>query len=581
MFRSLQWRIAAPYMALIVVGAVVLSFYLVSFVKDTYLNDLEARLRGEALLVAEVVAPYFDGQPEASEILSVAGRLGARLGTRVTVIGPEGTVLGDSRVEPGTLDNQGEWPEVRAALSGEMGQTAVRQGRMLLAVPVERQGRVVGAVRVSLSLSEVNAGVRYITRVVALATGLITLLSLVAAVFIARATTGTVKQVTAAARRVASGELGHRIAVGSRDEVGQLAQAFNEMSASLGDMLETLYQEKNQMAAVLAATADGMVMTDAQGRVLLTNRAAEGLFGFDGEKASGLPLIEVVRDHEINGVMQQCLETGQPQSLQVETRPDRSFLRVMAIPLFDDGVSGALLVMQDLTELRQLQSMRQEFIGNISHELRTPLATIKVLAETLQEAVRDDPAAVRGFLGRIEDEVGSMAQLVEELVELSRIETGRGELEMEEVDLNLLTQEVQVGMEPQAGRKGVVLRLEPAPHLPPAQADAGKIRRVLTNLVHNAIKFTPAGGTVTVGTGVEEGVVVVRVADTGIGIPAADLSRVFERFYKVDKSRSSEGTGLGLAIAKHVVQAHGGTIWAESQEGKGATFAFTLRQART
>ncbi|MEE9202969.1 MAG: ATP-binding protein [Dehalococcoidia bacterium] len=581
MFRSLQWRIAVPYMALIVVGAAALSLYLIGFVKDTYMIDLESRLRGEAVLIAEVVAPYLGGQQDADAIPSVAGRLGARLNTRVTVIGRDGTVLGDSGVEPRTTGNQGEWPEVRAALLGVVGQTAVRQDRMLLAVPVEREGRVVGAVRVSLPLSEVNAGVRYITTVVALATGLITLLSLVAAAFIARATTGAVKQVTAAAHAVASGELGHRITVGSRDEMGQLAQAFNEMSASLRDMLDTIYQERNQLAAVLAAMADGMVMTDAEGRVLLSNRAAEELFGFDEEKASGLPLIEVVRDHEINGAMQQCLETGQPQSLQVETRPDRRFLRVMATPLFDGGVSGALLVMQDLTELRQLQSMRQEFIGNISHELRTPLASIKVLAETLQDAVRDDPAVVKGFLSRIEGEVESMAQLVEELVELSRIETGRAKLELEEVDLSLLAQEVEAAMEPQARRKGVGLGVEPAPDLPPARADAGKVRRVLTNLVHNAIKFTPAGGTVTVSAGVEEGMVVVRVTDTGIGIPSAELSRVFERFYKVDKSRSGEGTGLGLAIAKHVVQAHGGTIWAESQEGKGSTFAFTLSQARS
>jgi two-component system phosphate regulon sensor histidine kinase PhoR len=172
-----------------------------------------------------------------------------------------------------------------------------------------------------------------------------------------------------------------------------------------------------------------------------------------------------------------------------------------------------------------------------------------------------------------------MAQLVEELVELSRIETGRAELELEEVDLNLLAHEVQVAMEPQARRKGVGLGVEPAADLPPGRADAGKVHRVLTNLVQNAIKFTAAGGTVTVSTGVAEGMVVVRVADTGMGIPASDLSRVFERFYKVDKSRSGEGTGLGLAIAKHVVQAHGGTIWAESQEGKGSTFVFTLPQA--
>ncbi|MEK7847404.1 MAG: HAMP domain-containing protein, partial [Chloroflexota bacterium] len=343
MFRSLQWRIAIPYMALIVVGAVALSFYLVNFVADSYREDLKERLHGEALLVAEALVPYLGGQRDAQDAQPVVSRLGARLGIGITVIAQDGRVLADSREEPASLANQGQWPEVRAALSGVVGHTAIRQGRMLLAVPVEREGQVVGVVRVSLSLAEMDAGVRYIATVIAVATGFITLVSLVAAAFIARATTRAVKQVTAAAHKLASGELDHRIAVASRDEVGQLAQAFNEMSASLRRTVEALSQERNQLSAVLAAMANGMVMTDAQGRVVLSNPAAEGLFGFDGDEAPGLPLIEVVRDHEINGAMQRCLETGQPQSLQVETGPERRFLRVMASPLFDGGVSGTIL----------------------------------------------------------------------------------------------------------------------------------------------------------------------------------------------------------------------------------------------
>jgi two-component system phosphate regulon sensor histidine kinase PhoR len=564
-------------MALIVVGAVLLSAYLVNFVKTSHLNDIKDTLRGEALLVAEVVAPYLSGQDDVSKLPAVARRLGTKMGTRVTVIDMGGDVLGDSHEEASAMPNQREWPEVQAAAGMIAWETAVRQERMLLAVAVEDGGKLVGVVRVSMSLSEVNAGVRYITTVVALATGIIILLSLMAAALIARATTGPIKQVTAAAHTLASGEVGHHITVTSKDEVGQLAHAFNEMSTSLRDTLDTIYQERNQLSTLLAAMADGMMMTDAQGRVLLSNCAAGELFGFEEEKATGLPLIGVIRDHEITGAMEQCLKTAQPQSLQVETRPDRRFLRVVATPLVeDDMVYGVLLVMQDLTELRQLQSVRQEFIGNISHELRTPLASVKVLAETLQRAVKDDPAAVAGFLSRIDDEVDSMAQLVEELVELSRIETGQAGLSLAEVDLNLLAVEMQGSMKLQAGRKGVDLLVEQSLHLPPAWADAERVRRVLANLVHNAIKFTPTGGRVTVTALPGGGEVTVRVTDTGVGIPDEDLTRVFERFYKVDKSRSGEGTGLGLAIAKHVVQAHGGRIWAESQVGKGSTFSFTL-----
>ncbi|MDP6347579.1 MAG: HAMP domain-containing protein, partial [Dehalococcoidia bacterium] len=286
MFRSLQWRIAVPYMALIVVGAVLLSAYLVNFIKMSHLNDIKNTLRGEALLVAEVVAPYLSEQDDVSRLPAVARRLGAKMGARVTVIGMDGDVLGDSHEEASSMPNQRGWPEVQAAAGMMAWETAVRQERMLSAVPVENEGELVGVVRVSMSLSEVNAGVRYITTVVALATGIIILFSLMAAAFIARATTGPIKQVTAAAHTLASGEVGHHIAVTGRDEVGQLAHAFNEMSTSLQDTLDTIYQERNQLSTLLAAMVDGMLMTDAQGRVLLSNCAAGELFGFEEEKAT-------------------------------------------------------------------------------------------------------------------------------------------------------------------------------------------------------------------------------------------------------------------------------------------------------
>jgi two-component system phosphate regulon sensor histidine kinase PhoR len=220
--------------------------------------------------------------------------------------------------------------------------------------------------------------------------------------------------------------------------------------------------------------------------------------------------------------------------------------------------------------------MRREFIGNISHELRTPLSVIKVIIETLESGAIADQKTARDFLTRVDDEVDRLTQMVTELTELSRIESGRAELRKEPLNLNSLIEGVIARFNPQADRQGVTLSSELPPDLPPVTADKERIGQVLTNLVHNAIKFTPSGGRATISAKQEKDSIVVQVADTGIGISREDLPRVFERFYKADKARTSEGTGLGLAIAKHIVQAHGGSIWAQSEEGKGSTFSFSL-----
>jgi two-component system phosphate regulon sensor histidine kinase PhoR len=226
--------------------------------------------------------------------------------------------------------------------------------------------------------------------------------------------------------------------------------------------------------------------------------------------------------------------------------------------------------------LRNLQTMRRELIGNISHEFRTPLAGIKAMMETLSSGAVDDKKAARDFLTRIDSEVARLTQLVAELTELSRIETGKAELEKEPVDLNQLVEEVIAQLSPQAERQKIAISQDCAADLPSVPADKDRVRQVIANLVHNAIKFTRPGGRITITTKMLEGSVVVDIADTGIGIPKEDLARVFERFYKGDKARAGEGTGMGLAIAKHVIEAHGGNIWVESEEGKGSTFSFSL-----
>jgi two-component system phosphate regulon sensor histidine kinase PhoR len=324
--------------------------------------------------------------------------------------------------------------------------------------------------------------------------------------------------------------------------------------------------------------ADGVLMADAEGNVLMVNPAAEKLFFFEEKEAIGHPLIETIPDHEISDTLRSCLNSGRQQTAQIESRG--RFLRVIVSPIPDNGAAGALLIFQDLTEVRRFETMRQEFVGNISHELRTPLASMKAVLETLNEGAIDDRRIAKDFLAMMGGEVDRMTQLVRELAELSRIETGQDKLEIAPLDLNSLIDQTIAKLKPQSERKQIDILWQSDSSLPAIPAEEGRIEQVLTNLLHNAIKFTSAGGKIIVSAEVEGDSVLVSVKDTGIGISAEDLPHVFTRFYKADKSRSSEGTGLGLAIAKHIIQAHGGQIWARSEEGRGSTFSFRLPTVR-
>jgi two-component system phosphate regulon sensor histidine kinase PhoR len=558
----------------------VLGIYLTNSVRNSQLDNLRFHLEQEAKITAEASLPSLLGQGDAPDIL--AKNLGKEIDSRITIIAPDGTVLGDSIEDPTTMENHSGRPEVKDALASGIGEstrfsTTLEEQMMYVAVPVTSQGKLLGIARVALPLTTVENSVNHVTRTIILATVIITILAVLAAWLIARTTTRPIRQLTKASQGIAAGQMGQRIAVQTKDEIGQLAQAFNEMSSNLKTTVEAISMEKTKLANILANMADGVMMTNVEGDIILANPAAGKLFGFKEADAVNKPIIEVVHDHEVDEVLKLCLKTGQEQNTQFESGIARRFLRVIAVPIDKDNrPNGALVLFQDLTELKNLQTMRREMVGNISHELRTPIAGIKAMVETLQGGAIDNREVAQDFLGRIDNEADRLTQIVTELTQLSRIETGRAELKMETVNLNMLTGEVVAEMSPLAKRQQITLLKELSPDLPLVQADKDRIRQTIINLVHNAIKFNKPNGRVTIFTGYDDNSVMVSVSDTGIGISKEDLPHVFERFYKADKARTGGGSGLGLAIAKHTVQTHGGDIHAQSEEGKGSAFTFSL-----
>jgi two-component system phosphate regulon sensor histidine kinase PhoR len=330
--------------------------------------------------------------------------------------------------------------------------------------------------------------------------------------------------------------------------------------------------ERARLAAVLDRMTDGVLIADSDGQIQFANPAAERLF--ETKNAVGRRVVEVLRQYQLVEAWQRSRDTSEAQEESVEIPTRRRFLQLIVLP--DRQTSGSLLMVQDLTRVRRLETVRRDFISNISHELRTPLASLKALTETLRDGALEDSKAAARFLGRIETEVDALTQMATELLELSRIESGQVPLELKAVPAAALLLSAVERMRAQAERAGITILIDNAEDMTVLRADPTRLEQVLVNLIHNAIKFTRPGGEVILATENEADFVRFSVRDSGAGIPAEDLERIFERFYKADRARSGGGTGLGLSISRHLVEAHGGRIWAESTEGQGSTFYFTI-----
>ena len=357
-------------------------------------------------------------------------------------------------------------------------------------------------------------------------------------------------------------------------ELENLSNVIDSLIASFSLQQAALESERSRLATVLDQITDGVLIADAAGLIRFANPAAGRLFQFGNPLDHSI--VEVVRNHQLVQAWRRCQQTRQIQSESVEVPTRHQYLQLVVIP--DQHTSGSLLLAQDLTRIRRLETVRRDFVSNLSHELRTPLASLKALAETLQEGALEDPPAARQFVDQIHIEVDALTQMVNELLELSKIESGRFSLERSPAAAHDLLNSASRRMQVQAERANIELRVECADDLPKVEVDSQRLEQVLVNLIHNAVKFTRPGGQVILCADPAPGEVRFAVQDTGVGIPDDEVSRIFERFYRVDKSRTGSGTGLGLSIAKHIVEAHGGRIWAESKEGQGSTFYFTIPQ---
>jgi two-component system phosphate regulon sensor histidine kinase PhoR len=412
-----------------------------------------------------------------------------------------------------------------------------------------------------------SAGAVVAFAVVAIATAAIAVALLAPRIRQLRAATG-------AATSLAAFRFDARVPV-EQGEFSTLSAALNAAGTNIGALVATLRQEREQLEALLNASSDATVAVDVRGAIVYLNDAAIRLFS-TGAAVVGRPFIEAVRDHDLNALIVAAASRGERSVRVVSYGAAQRWLQATAVPIERGGEWAALAVFHDLTEVRRLDSVRRDFISNVSHELRTPLAGIRAAAETLQEGALDDPPAANEFLGHIQKETDRLTQLVEELLELSRIESGAAPMAFAQVDAADLVRATAQRFASQAERAGLTLRAEAADAGLTVIGDGERLERALGNLVANAIKFTEPGGTITVRASDDGDAVALCVTDTGIGIELDQQARVFERFFKADQARGAGGTGLGLAIVKHIVLAHGGTVAVESRPARGATFTLRL-----
>ncbi|MBI2898528.1 MAG: PAS domain-containing protein [Deltaproteobacteria bacterium] len=566
-------------------------------VADAYLTgaldaDMTVRIRKDLLVRVRLIALAATTSRASLDALRAWDEMADELGLlgegRVTFIRADGVVLGDSEVDLPSLasvESHARRPEMVEALARRRGSSmrwsdTVRRRMLYVAVPFHRNGRVAGVARLAKPLTEVDHAIGRLRRLVLLASALALLVAILMSSLAAHWLSKNVRTVTATARRMAGGDLDARTRAVGRDEVAELGQALDQLAANLRSALGDLRAERDRMARVLDGMREGVLLLDPDGRVQLANPALGGMLPFGGDLTGKTPL-EVARNAELERILDAASGGAEPASGEVElgtVEPRR--LLVHAARLQDEP-GGLLVVFVDVTDLRRLESLRRDFVANVSHELRTPIAAVRSAAETLRRAIETRPEAAADFIDIIERNTARLHRLVEDLLDLSRIESRELRLTVEAVDVRAIAAHVVSLLGPSAERRGVSLRVEVPDGVRPARADRRALEQVLSNLVDNAVKYGAENGSATVRAGNDATRVRVSVEDDGPGIDARHLPRLFERFYRVDAGRSRDlgGTGLGLAIVKHLVEAMGGSVAVESTPERGSTFSFTVPAA--
>mgnify|MGYP001469472877 CR=1 FL=1 len=584
----LFWRILITSAGLVSLGILAATAILSHWQKDQFIQQANRRLSDAAITLRDHLVPRIPPEPTASFQTEVA-ELGEKLAMRITCVTAEGRVLADSRqttLAPVlAMDNHKSRPEfIKAARDGQ-GFTHRRSPTFgdeyfYCALAIKESDKTVGFVRTAILASHLNSELAEIRKQIWTVGIILSLVALTTAFLVTKRLISPINILTTAAEEFAAGRYSQRIRVHSNDELGLLAQSLERMSKQLGFRENELRESVQRQSTVLEGMVEGVIAVDNRLRVMFANTAAGSRLNFSVPQVEGQLLLEVVRSHELRDIVRQAQETGQSVRGEIswQSRTHVLTLEVQATPLAGAPSPGVVLVLHDVTDLKRLEGLRQQFVANVSHELKTPLSSIKAYTETLLNGAVDDSKTARHFLTRIDEQATRLHELILDLLSIARMDSGNVTLEFADLELASVVQACMVNHQERAKSAEIKLThrsIDPAMRV---RADEESLIQILGNLIDNALKYTPSGGAIEVRCRVEGNEAVIEVADTGIGIAAEHHARLFERFYRVDKARSRElgGTGLGLAIVKHLCQAMEGRVTVSSIPGKGSVFAVWL-----
>lgn len=584
--QGIRGRITTTYVVLLVVALFISGLFSLKFIEQVYMGKIREGLIDEAKIVADWVSPAMAApNPYLPTIIEITDTVSSSTNKRITVYDRKGEVLYDTVLimQPGFATG----PEVNDALNKRIGIDVRLDERqetnsLFVAVPVIRDNQVHGVIRFSILLPGVYGELRGLWGNVAFGLLIVAGISSVIGFYFASGISRPIEEITKVTRRIAGGAFHERVRYRRhKDELAVLGESVNLMATRLADQIEDVTHEKSKLEGVLAHMDSGVMVVDRAGRIQVVNQVTEAMLKHAGKKLLGQWHWEVGRSYGLSTVIDEVLERGESKRAEITlTTPVETTVELYAAPIKgkNDSIVGAVVVLHDVSKWRRVEQMRTEFVANVSHELRTPITAVRGFAETLLDGAMEDPDMRRQFIKIIYEESDRLTRLVTDLLDLSKIESGHSVLQFDRCDMNELVQKTADKLSNEASQHGVQLETHVPERTVWAEVARDRVSQVLINLVGNAIAYTPEGGRIDVFLEDAKDKIVVRVRDTGIGIPREDLPRLFERFYRVDKARArrSGGTGLGLAIVKHIVEAHGGFVHVDSTLGKGSTFSFIL-----
>ena len=584
---KLVWRLFPAFILIGVICLVAGTWYTASSWRTFYLKqtagDLENRARLMEIYLQDVLQV-----PDEMQVNEICRRLGKLTSTRLTVILASGKVLGDSEEDPRRMDNHADRPEIREAMQGRVGVSTrfsftLGHNMMYVAVPWRQKNQLLGVVRASLPMKAIAGAIRALYVKVALGGLGLAILLVFLAFFIARRISGPLNDLQRGAMRFARGDLKRELPIPHTHELASLAEALNYMANQLQSQIQSLSRQGKEQEAILSSMTEGVLALDAEGRLLTINSAGVEMLHLDPAAAHNLPVQEAIQDSGLKWFINRTLSTPQPIEEEVEIKDNgRKIFTAHGTSLRDsEGISlGTLVVLHDITQLRQLENTRRDFVANVSHELKTPITSIKGFVETLLAGALKEPDNAENFLKIIAKQTDRLNEIIDDLLTLSRIEQ---DAERRQIFLNgqkikgVLQSAIQV-CGAKAAEKKITLGLN-CPEDLRAQINPPLLEQALVNLVDNAVKFSEPGRAVQVEALREGPQVVIRVRDQGPGIPPEHLPRIFERFYRIDAGRSRKvgGSGLGLAIVKHIALAHGGRVTVTSSPGQETVFSLHVQ----